>query len=154
MEKIESFRIDHERLEPGLYVSRTDAAGETFVTTFDLRFTRPNREPVLDMPALHTVEHLGATFLRNSERKGEILYFGPMGCRTGFYLLMSGKLTSEEVFPLIEKMCEYILSFKGPIPGATPKECGNFMEQNLPMAKYYVSRYLEELKKKRFTYPE
>ncbi len=154
MERIESFCIDHERLEPGLYVSRTDRAGESFVTTFDLRFTRPNREPVLDMPALHTVEHLGATFLRNSERKGEILYFGPMGCRTGFYLLMSGKRTSEDVYPLIEEMCKFILSFEGPIPGATPKECGNYREQNLPIAKYYVSRYLEELKKKRFTYPE
>ncbi len=154
MERIESFRIDHERLEAGLYVSRTDRMGETFVTTFDLRFTRPNREPVLDMPAVHTVEHLGATFLRNSERKGEVLYFGPMGCRTGFYLLMFGKLSPEDVFPLVVKMCEFILSFEGPIPGATPAECGNYSEQNLNMAKYYVSRYLEQLKKKRFTYPD
>ncbi len=154
MEKIESFKIDHEKLEPGLYVSRRDKMGECEVTTFDLRFTAPNREPVLDMGALHSVEHLGATFLRNSKRKDEVLYFGPMGCRTGFYLLMFGRLSSEDVFELVSKMCEFILSFEGPVPGATPKECGNYLEQNLGMAKYYTRRYFNELKKKRFTYPE
>ncbi len=154
MERIESFRIDHEKLEAGLYVSRIDKRGEACATTFDLRFTRPNREPVMDMPAVHTVEHLGATFLRNSERKDEVIYFGPMGCRTGFYLVMFGALSSEDVFLLVSKMCKYILAFEGPIPGATPKECGNFSEQNLNMAKFYVSRYLGELQKKRFTYPE
>ena len=154
MERIESFRIDHEKLEAGLYVSRIDGKQEACVTTFDLRFTRPNREPVMDMPAVHTIEHLGATFLRNSPRREEVVYFGPMGCRTGFYLVMFGRLSSEEVFDLVVEMCNFILAFEGPIPGATPKECGNFSEQNLNMAKFYVSRYREELKKKRFTYPE
>lgn len=154
MERIESFRIDHEKLEAGLYVSRIDGKQEACVTTFDLRFTRPNREPVMDMPAVHTIEHLGATFLRNSPRREEVVYFGPMGCRTGFYLVMFGRLSSEEVFDLVVEMCNFILAFEGPIPGATPKECGNFSEQNLNMAKFYVSRYREELQKKRFTYPE
>lgn len=154
MERIESFRIDHEKLEAGLYVSRLDKQGETYVTTFDLRLIRPNREPVMDMPAVHTVEHLGATFLRNSPGRDEVIYFGPMGCRTGFYLVMFGRLTSEDVYELVKGMCEFILAFEGPIPGASPKECGNWSEQNLDMAKYYVSRYLEALKKKRFVYPE
>ena len=154
MERIESFRIDHEKLEAGLYVSRIDGKQEACVTTFDLRFTRPNREPVMDMPAVHTIEHLGATFLRNSPRREEVVYLGPMGCRTGFYLVMFGRLSSEEVFDLVVEMCNFILAFEGPIPGATPKECGNFSEQNLNMAKFYVSRYREELQKKRFTYPE
>lgn len=153
MEKIESFRIDHERLEAGLYVSRIDRRGEACVTTFDLRFTRPNREPVMDMPAVHSIEHLGATFLRSSPRKDEIIYFGPMGCRTGFYLVMFGELAAEDVCGLVSAMCEYILAFDGPIPGASPKECGNYSEQNLDMAKYYVSRYLAELKNRRFRYP-
>lgn len=154
MERIESFRIDHEKLEAGLYVSRLDKQGETYVTTFDLRLIRPNREPVMDMPAVHTVEHLGATFLRNSPGRDEVIYFGPMGCRTGFYLVMFGRLTSEDVYELVKGMCAFILAFEGPIPGASPKECGNWSEQNLDMAKYYVSRYLEALKKKRFVYPE
>ncbi|MBQ4424976.1 MAG: S-ribosylhomocysteine lyase [Lachnospiraceae bacterium] len=145
MDKITSFTIDHLRLQPGLYVSRLDRVGQEPVTTFDLRFTAPNWEPVLDMPAVHTIEHLGATFLRNSEEKSHILYFGPMGCRTGFYLLMAGKRTPQDILPLIREMCSFILNFEGEIPGARPEECGNYSEQNLNMAKYYTKRYLDTL---------
>lgn len=141
MEIIESFKINHLNLEPGLYVSRIDSRGGCSVTTFDMRITAPNREPVMDMPAIHTVEHLGATFLRNSKRKEEVLYFGPMGCRTGFYLLMFGRLTPEDVYALVIKMCNFIIAFEGEIPGAKPEECGNYSEQNLAMAKYYIKRY-------------
>ncbi len=145
MEKIASFTIDHTRLLPGLYVSRTDERDGVGVTTFDLRFSAPGREPVMDMPAIHTVEHLGATYLRNSERKEDIVYFGPMGCRTGFYLLLFGRHTSKEVLPLVLSMCDFILGFEGEIPGATAVECGNYSEQNLSMAKYYIRRYREAL---------
>ena len=145
MEKIESFKVNHIKLEPGLYVSRRDNFNGCTVTTFDLRFTAPNREPVMDMPAIHTIEHLGATFLRNSGRKAEVVYFGPMGCRTGFYLVMFGSLTSKNIYGLIVDLCKYILGFEGEIPGATPEECGNYSEQNLNMAKYYINKYLKEL---------
>lgn len=154
MEKIASFTINHEVLLPGLYVSRLDRCGDTFVTTFDLRFTAPNREPVMNTAPIHTIEHLGATFLRNSSRKDEILYFGPMGCRTGFYLLMSGNLSPENILPLMEEMCDFILSFEGEIPGAKPEECGNYLDQNLAIAKFYAARYRDALKEKRFVYPE
>lgn len=155
MERIASFTIDHLRLLPGLYVSRRDRSGDTVVTTFDLRFTAPNREPVVDVPALHTIEHLGATFLRNSAEKEKIVYFGPMGCRTGCYLVMFGDLSSEDVFGLVKEMCEFIIGFEGEIPGAKPEECGNYSEQNLPMAKFYIRKYMEELVgERRFSYPE
>ena len=145
MEKIESFKVNHLNLEAGLYVSRRDKSGECVITTFDLRMTAPNREPVIDMPALHTIEHLGATYLRNSEKKEEVVYFGPMGCRTGCYLLMFGNLTSEEIYPLVIDMCDFIINFEGEIPGAKPEECGNFSEQNLNMAKYYIGKYKQNL---------
>lgn len=155
MERIASFTINHLKLLPGLYVSRKDRQGETVVTTFDLRLTAPNREPVVDMPALHTIEHLGATYLRNSAEKDSIVYFGPMGCRTGCYLLMFGDRSSEEVYPLVVSMCDFILGYEGEIPGARPEECGNFSEQSLPMAKYYIGKYREELQKnRRFRYPD
>jgi len=155
MDKIASFCVHHLTLEPGAYVSRKDSRDDTCVTTFDLRFTRPNREPVMDMPAIHTIEHLSATFLRNSRKKDDIVYFGPMGCRTGFYLVMFGDLSSDDIYELLLEMCAFILSFEGEIPGAKPDECGNYSEQSLPMAKYYVSRYRQELlTNKRFTYPE
>lgn len=155
MEKIASFKINHLELKKGLYVSRKDVFGGATITTFDLRFTAPNKEPVMDMPALHTIEHLGATFLRNCPQKEKIVYFGPMGCRTGFYLLMSGDLQSADVFPLVEQMCRFVLSFQGDIPGATPAECGNYSEQNLNMAKFYVETYLKDLIGfKRFKYPQ
>ncbi len=145
MEKIESFKINHLTLKSGLYVSRRDKKGNCEVTTFDIRITEPNREPPIDMPALHTLEHLGATFLRNCDVKNDIVYFGPMGCRTGCYLVMFGHLDSKDVLELILKLCDFVLSFEGEIPGASAVECGNFMEQNLNMAKYYVARYKERL---------
>ena len=145
MENIASFTINHLVLEPGLYVSRQDKQGDTVVTTFDMRLTAPNREPVVDMPALHTIEHLGATYLRNSTVKEKMVYFGPMGCRTGCYLLMFGDLKSEDVYNLIIDMCDFILSFEGEIPGAKAEQCGNYSEQNLNMAKYYIARYKKDL---------
>ena len=149
MELIDSFQIDHLVLQPGLYVSRKDRKNDVVVTTFDLRITAPNREPVIDMPALHTIEHLGATYLRNSERSSDIVYFGPMGCRTGCYLVMFGDLRSEDVLQLILDMCDFIIGFEGEIPGAKPAECGNYSEQNLNMAKYYITRYKDNLVEKR-----
>ena len=155
MEKIESFKVNHINLYPGIYVSRRDYHDSVCVTTFDLRFTSPNREPVMDTPAIHTIEHLGATYLRNCEYKSYVVYFGPMGCRTGFYLLMFNELESEDIYELVNSMCKYILNFEGEIPGARKEECGNYSEQNLDMAKYYVKKYLDELNEyKRFVYPE
>ena len=155
MERIASFTIDHTKLFAGLYVSRIDKKGDVFVTTFDMRITAPNREPVIDQPALHTIEHLAATYLRNSDKKDDVVYFGPMGCRTGCYLVMFGNLSSEDVLPLVLDMCDFILGFEGQIPGASPVECGNFSEQNLSMAKFYIEKYKNELAvNRRFKYPE
>ena len=154
MERIESFRVDHTRLFPGLYVSRRDGGKEKPVTTFDLRITRPNEEPVMDMPAIHTMEHLGATFLRNSDKKDEIIYFGPMGCRTGFYLVMFGKLSAEDALPLVRRTFAFIAEFEGDIPGASAVECGNYQEQNLNMAHYYAKKYLSALEKPCLHYPD
>ena len=145
MERIASFRINHLNLLPGLYVSRRDRRDGCVVTTFDLRMTAPNREPVMDMPAVHTIEHMGATYLRNSARRDDIVYFGPMGCRTGCYLVMFGDLSSADVFDFVVGMCDFILGYEGEIPGAKPEECGNYAEQNLPMAKFYIARYRNEL---------
>lgn len=154
MEKIQSFKIDHLKLKRGLYVSRRDAYNGACATTFDLRFTLPNREPVMDMPAVHTIEHLGATFLRNSAQAEKVIYFGPMGCRTGFYLVMFGSLNCGDVLSLVLEMCNFITGFSGPVPGATPAECGNYSEQNLAMAKYYTQIYQKSLtEEKNFTYP-
>ena len=155
MNKIASFQVNHLDLLPGLYLSRQDRKDQCTVSTFDLRVTAPNREPVMDTPAIHTIEHLGATFLRNSSRKEEIIYFGPMGCRTGFYLVVFGDQTAEDVCPLVLDMCDFILGFEGEIPGARPEECGNWSEQNLPMAQYYIRRYLRELTEaRRLQYPQ
>lgn len=145
MERIESFKVDHLNLDKGLYVSRKDCRDSLAVTTFDLRLTAPNKEPVMDMPALHTIEHLGATYLRNSEYKNEVVYFGPMGCRTGFYLIMFGDLKSEDVYDKVIAMCDFILAFEGDIPGAAPEQCGNWREQNIDMAKYYIAAYKKAL---------
>lgn len=145
MNKIESFKINHLTLEPGLYVSRRDKKADVVVTTFDLRITAPNREPVIDMPALHTIEHLCATHLRNSAQKDSVVYFGPMGCRTGCYLVMFGDLKSQDVYDLVVDMCDFVLCFEGEIPGASPVECGNYSEQNLSMAKYYIAKYKKDL---------
>lgn len=153
MKRIASFTVDHLKLFPGLYVSRRDEKNGCVITSFDMRITAPNREPVIDMPALHTIEHLGATYLRNSDRKDEIVYFGPMGCRTGCYIVIFGDLTSEDILELVLSMCQFIIDFEGEIPGAAPEQCGNYSEQNLNMAKYYIKKYKEELEKnKRFTY--
>ncbi len=155
MEKIASFRVDHLNLLPGLYVSRLDRFDGTAVTTFDLRFTAPNREPVLDQPALHTLEHLGATYFRNSALREQVVYFGPMGCRTGFYLLLAGEHVPEELLPEVLRFCDFVLGFEGEIPGARPEECGNYSEQSLPMAKYYIRKYRDALTETpRFTYPD
>ncbi len=145
MERIASFKINHINLMPGLYVSRRDKSMGCTITTFDLRITAPNREPVMDMPALHTIEHMAATFLRNSERKEEVVYFGPMGCRTGCYLLMFGDLNPQDIFSLIVDMCDFIIEYDGDIPGAEPEQCGNYSEQNLNMAKFYIKKYRDAL---------
>ena len=148
MKKIASFTIDHLKLEPGLYVSRKDKKGDVTVTTFDMRITAPNKEPVIDMPALHTIEHLAATYLRNSAIKEDVVYFGPMGCRTGCYIVLFGDLISEDIFETVISMCDFIINFEGDIPGATPSECGNYSEQNLNMAKYYIAKYKKDLVEK------
>ncbi len=154
MERIASFTINHLDLYPGLYVSRRDQKGDCVITTFDMRITAPNREPVVDMPALHTIEHLGATYLRNCAQKDDVVYFGPMGCRTGCYIVLFGDLNSEDIYDLVIAMCDFIIDFEGDIPGAAPDQCGNYSEQNLNMAKYYIRKYRETLSKdRRFTYP-
>jgi S-ribosylhomocysteine lyase len=148
MEKIASFQVDHLRLLPGLYVSRKDKFGGTTLTTFDMRFKQPNKEPVMDMPAVHTIEHLAATFLRSHATWAErTVYFGPMGCRTGFYVILEGDHSSEEILPLALELLDWIDKFDGPIPGAHPTECGNYSEQNLNMAKWETARYAAVLKK-------
>lgn len=144
MDKIASFTINHLLLEPGIYVSRKDRVGSEVLTTFDLRLTAPNREPVMNTAEVHTIEHLGATFLRNNpEWKERTVYFGPMGCRTGFYMILHGDYTSRDAVPLVTEMFRFISSFEGEIPGAKPDECGNWSDQNLTMAKYWADRYLE-----------
>jgi S-ribosylhomocysteine lyase len=157
MEKIASFTIDHLRLESGLFVSRRDQFSSVIITTFDLRFKTPNKEPVIDMPALHTIEHLGATFLRSHKDWAKrVVYFGPMGCRTGFYLILEGDLTSNDALPLVREMLDFMEQFSGPIPGASAKECGNWQEQNLEMAKWEAARYntvLKNAKHENLNYP-
>jgi len=148
MEKIASFQVNHLLLKPGLYVSRKDRFGSTTITTFDMRLKTPNKEPVIDQPALHTFEHLGATFLRSHKEWAEkVVYFGPMGCRTGFYTIFEGDLDSETILPLIKEMLAWIIAFEGTIPGASAVECGNWQEQNLEMAKWEASRYANLLEK-------
>ena len=158
MEKITSFTIDHIRLQPGLYVSRKDAVGSEAVTTFDLRLTSPNEEPVMNTAEVHTIEHLAATFLRNDPAwKDRVLYFGPMGCRTGFYLLLSGDLSSQDVLPLMTDCFRFIRDYRGEVPGASPRDCGNYLDMNLSMANYWGRRYtalLENITPDRLTYPE
>jgi S-ribosylhomocysteine lyase len=148
MEKIASFQIDHLKLKPGAYVSRKDKFGDVVLTTFDLRFKEPNKEPVLDMPALHTIEHLCATFLRShNDWQRKIVYFGPMGCRTGFYLILEGEYSSTDILPLLAEMYDWIDKFDSEIPGASPVECGNWREQNIDMAKWECRKYAALLKK-------
>ncbi len=144
MEKIASFTVNHLVLEPGIYVSRKDRIGAETVTTFDLRMTAPNREPVMNTAEVHTMEHLGATFLRNDPQwKDRTVYFGPMGCRTGFYLLLAGDLEVQDVVELVAALFRFIRDFDGPVPGAAARDCGNYLDMNLPMAKLLASRYLD-----------
>lgn len=159
MEKIASFTVNHLTLLPGVYVSRQDMVGETKVTTFDLRMTRPNFEPVMNTAEMHAIEHLGATFLRNhKDYKDLTIYFGPMGCRTGFYLILAGDYTSADVVPLVTEMFAFIRDYEGAIPGAAARDCGNYLDLNLPMAKYLAKKYLEEvldgISEERLVYPE
>ena len=145
MERIASFQVDHIRLNRGIYVSRIDEINGNYLTSFDIRMKLPNREPVINIAELHTMEHLGATFLRNhTVWKEKIVYFGPMGCRTGFYLILKGKLESKDIVDLIKELYKFMAEFKGDIPGATAIECGNYLDQNLPMANYEAKKYLEE----------
>ena len=144
MEKITSFTVNHLTLEPGVYISRKDAVGPEMVTTFDLRMTAPNKEPVMNTAEVHTLEHLGATFLRNHADFGaRVLYFGPMGCRTGFYLLLRGDYEPADILPLLRELFRFVTDFTGEVPGAAARDCGNSLDMNLPMAKWEPRRYLE-----------
>ena len=159
MEKITSFTIDHIKLQPGIYVSRKDPVGGSVVTTFDLRMTSPNEEPVMNTAEVHTIEHLGATYLRNDPQyKDKTVYFGPMGCRTGFYLLLAGDYESKDIVALVTKMFEFMRDFKDEVPGASPKDCGNYLDMNLGMANYLAKKYLDEvlyqIDESRLVYPQ
>ena len=158
MEKITSFTIDHLKLQPGLYVSRKDKVGTETVTTFDLRLTKPNEEPVLNTAEVHTIEHLAATYPRNEPTwKEKVLYFGPMGCRTGFYLLLAGDYASADVVSLVLNCFRFVRDYRGEVPGASAKDCGNFLDMNLPMANYWGARYaalLEAITPDRLVYPQ
>ncbi|MDP4178840.1 MAG: S-ribosylhomocysteine lyase [Bacillota bacterium] len=146
MEKIASFTIDHLKLKPGVYVSRKDHVAENVITTFDIRITRPNFEPVLNTAEVHTIEHLAATYLRNNKDFGsKTVYFGPMGCRTGFYLLLAGDYESKNIVELLKGLFEFIKDYEGDVPGAAAKDCGNYLDMNLPMAKYVAAKYLNEV---------
>ncbi len=159
MEKITSFTIDHIKLQPGVYVSRKDPVGDQTITTFDLRMTSPNEEPVMNTAEMHTIEHLAATFLRNHTNYGsKTIYFGPMGCRTGFYLLLAGDYESGDIVPLMIEMFEFIRDFHDEVPGASPKDCGNYLDMNLGMANYLAKKYLDEvlyhIDESRLIYPQ
>ena len=146
MKKITSFTIDHIKLIPGVYVSRKDTVGVESITTFDIRMTSPNDEPVMNTAEMHTIEHLAATFLRNHKEFGpKIIYFGPMGCRTGFYLLLAGDYESKDIIDLLREMFVFIADYEGDVPGASAKDCGNYLDMNLPMAKYLAKKYLDEV---------
>lgn len=159
MEKITSFTIDHIKLVPGIYVSRKDPIGAETITTFDIRVTSPNDEPVMNTAEIHTIEHLAATFLRNHKEYGsKTIYFGPMGCRTGFYLLLAGDLESADIVPLMKEMFTFIAGYEGEVPGASAKDCGNYLDMNLPMARYIAGHFLtdviENITEKQLIYPE
>lgn len=146
METIASFTIDHQKLLPGVYVSRKDSVGNDIVTTFDIRMTRPNFEPTMNTAEMHTIEHLAATFLRNHKDFGsKIVYFGPMGCRTGFYLILAGDYESKDIVNLLKELYTFMADFTGDVPGASAVECGNYLDMNLPMAKYLAKKYLTEV---------
>ena len=159
MKKIPSFTVDHIKLLRGIYVSRQDNCGNEIVTTFDLRMKVPNKEPVMNTAEIHTIEHIGATFLRNHPVWADkTIYFGPMGCRTGFYVIFKGDLTSKDIIEIITEMFKFIADFEGEVPGASPKDCGNYLDLNLSMAKYeaqkYYSEVLTKLENKNLVYPQ
>ena len=159
MEKIASFTIDHLKLLPGIYVSRKDNVGDSVVTTFDIRVTRPNFEPVMNTAEIHTIEHLAATFLRNHKEYGsKTVYFGPMGCRTGFYLLLAGDYKSQDIVDLIKEMFVFIRDYHDEVPGASAKDCGNYLDMNLPMANFIANKFivevLDNIDDSRFVYPD
>ncbi|MCI8507344.1 MAG: S-ribosylhomocysteine lyase [Lachnospiraceae bacterium] len=159
MEKISSFTVNHLTLLSGVYVSRKDTVGGDVITTFDLRMTRPNFEPVMNTAEVHTLEHLGATFLRNhADYKDKTVYFGPMGCRTGFYMVLAGDYTSKEIVPLVKEMFTFMKDFEGEVPGAAARDCGNYLDMNLPMAKFVAKKYYDEvlsnITEERLVYPE
>ncbi|HEY5561046.1 MAG TPA: S-ribosylhomocysteine lyase [Clostridiaceae bacterium] len=146
MKKIASFTVNHLDLLPGIYVSRKDTVGDKIVTTFDIRVTTPNKEPVLNTAEIHTMEHLGATYLRNHKEFGDkTIYFGPMGCRTGFYLILTGDYASKDIVSLVQGLFEFMADFQGEVPGAAAKDCGNYLDLNLSMAKYVSKKYLKEI---------
>ena len=159
MEKIASFTIDHLKLLPGIYVSRKDNVGDSVVTTFDIRMTRPNFEPVMNTAEMHTIEHLAATFLRNHKEYGKkTVYFGPMGCRTGFYLLLAGDYESKDIVELMKELFVFLRDFRDEVPGASARDCGNYLDMNLPMANYLAEKFykevLENIDEERLVYPE
>ncbi|MBR5686938.1 MAG: S-ribosylhomocysteine lyase [Prevotella sp.] len=159
MEKIPSFTIDHERLLRGIYVSRKDKVGSEVVTTFDIRMKEPNREPVLHQGAIHTIEHLAATYLRNDpEWKDRIIYWGPMGCQTGNYLLIRGDLESHDIVELMRRTFRFVAEFDGEVPGTAPRDCGNYLLHDLPMARWESRKFLEEvldvIKEENLVYPQ
>lgn len=159
MKKIASFTVNHLKLLPGVYISRTDEYNGLTITTFDLRMTRPNEEPVMNTAEIHTIEHLGATFLRNDPDFGSrVIYFGPMGCRTGFYLILAGEYAPTDILPLIIGMFEWIRDYHGDIPGASPRDCGNCLDMNLPMASWLSNKYLNNvllhISDRQMKYPE
>ena len=158
MKKITSFTIDHLKLEPGFYVSRKDRIGAETVTTFDLRLTKPNGEPVMNTAEVHTMEHLAATYLRNDPKWGEkVIYFGPMGCRTGFYLLLAGDLEPQDALELVKGCFRFIRDYQGDVPGASARDCGNYQDMNLLMANYWGARYfqlLEHIDEAHMVYPQ
>lgn len=146
MKKIESFQVNHLDLKRGIYVSRKDMVGENTVTTFDIRMKEPNREPVINTAENHAIEHIGATFLRNHPVYDNLtVYFGPMGCRTGFYVIFKGDLTSLDVVGIVKEMFEFIMNFEGDVPGADARSCGNYLDMNLPMAKFEAAKFYNEV---------
>ena len=158
MEKIPSFTIDHNQLLRGIYVSRKDVVGNEVVTTFDIRMKAPNREPALHVGALHTIEHLAATYLRNDAKwKDRVVYWGPMGCLTGNYLLLRGDYRSEDIVELMQRTFEFVANFEGEIPGAQAQDCGNYLLHDLPMARWEARKYLTEvlmqIKEENLNYP-
>jgi len=159
MKKIASFTVNHLKLLPGIYVSRKDNIAGNIVTTFDIRMTRPNFEPVMNTAEIHTIEHLGATFLRNhKDYNSKTIYFGPMGCRTGFYMILAGDYSSGNALPLVKEMFEFISTFTGDVPGASAHDCGNYLDLNLDMAKYVAKKYVDNvlscIKEENLNYPE